>query len=190
MWTLQSKTLSSNQVLQYQILQDGKVMSFEEVIVHWKNTSIFRAFYNGILADAPFEAFFWEVLPITKDGLQGDFEFVLVNSSTLTRIRANPRPFQEHFENYPSKEVISFPNLSGDAQLVVPAPQIAVKNYTHLAKVVRNAPDSQIDKLLANNRGGVRKSIAVQNTKMVEYRRFGSFMAAHSDRFETQVLPI
>jgi len=147
MWTSQTQILAPNKVLQYKILQDGKTMSFEEVIHHWKNTTIFRTFYNGILADSPFEAFFWEVLPMTKSGLQQDFEFVLVNSDTLTRIRANKSPFQEHFDRFPNEEVITFPNLSGDAQLVVPTPQTKLQNYAHLANVVRNAPDSQIDGL-------------------------------------------
>ncbi len=147
MWTSKLQILSPNKVLQYKILQDGKTMSFAEVIHHWKNTAIFRAFYNGILADAPFEAFFWEVLPMTEDRLQQEFEFVLVDSSTLTRIRVNPRPFQEHFDRFPKQKVISFPNLSGDAQLVVPTPQSPLQNYTHLANVVRDAPDKQIDEL-------------------------------------------
>lgn len=147
MWKTKLQILAPNQVLQYKILQDGKIMSFAEVIHHWKNTTIFRTFYNGILADSPFEAFFWEVLPVTKNDLQQDFEFVLVNSNTLTRLQANKRPFQEHFDRFPNEEVISFPNLSGDAQLVVPTPQTKLQNYAHLANVVRNAPDSQIDEL-------------------------------------------
>ncbi|MFK7906168.1 MAG: hypothetical protein AB8B69_13635 [Chitinophagales bacterium] len=162
MWTSQTQILAPNKVLQYKILQDGKTMSFEQVIHHWKNTAIFRAFYNGILADSPFEAFFWEVLPMTKDGLQQDFEFVLVNSDTLTRIRANKSPFQEHFDRFPNEEVITFPNLSGDAQLVVPTPQTDLQNYAHLANVVRNAPDSQIDELW--------KMIGVEYEKALQQR--------------------
>lgn len=147
MWTLKQTEISQNQVTQYQILQDGNLLSFEEVIRHWQNTPIFRTFYNGILADAAFEAFFWELPPMTSQNLQQDFEFVLVNSTSLPRIRANKQAFQEHFDQYPNEQIISFPNISGDAQLIVPTPQSALQNYAHLANVVRYAPVNQLDEL-------------------------------------------
>lgn len=147
MWQTQSKEINEGQVIHFQVLEDEKVMSFREVIHHWREIPAFRSYYNNILKEAPFEAFFWEVMPISLKELDRDFEFVLVSSNSLTRVRANKSAFQEHFKQYPEKEVISFPNLSGDAQLVVPTPQISKQNYTHLAKVVRNAPDSQIDAL-------------------------------------------
>lgn len=147
MWTLQTKTLSPNQILQYQILQDGKMMSVEEVVSHWKNTPVFRTFYNGILVDSPFEAFFWELPPMTTQTLQQDFEFVLVNSTALPRIRANKKAFQEHFDRHPNEQILSFPNLSGDAQLIVPTPQGSLQNYAHLANVVRYTPVNQMDEL-------------------------------------------
>lgn len=147
MWTIKSKILSPNQVTKYQILQDGKTMSVEEVVNHWKNTPIFRAFYNGILKDSSFEAFFWELPPMTTQTLQQDFEFVLVNSTALPRGRANKRAFQAYFDQHPNEQILSFPNLSGDAQMVVPTPQSSLQNYAHLANVVRNAPDNQLDEL-------------------------------------------
>ncbi|MEZ4885653.1 MAG: hypothetical protein R3E32_13050 [Chitinophagales bacterium] len=147
MWTIKKQIITPNQVLQYQILQDGNLMSFEEVIYHWGNTPIFRSFYNTILVNAPFEAFFWELPPMTAHKLKQDFEFVLVNSGTLKNIRADERAFQEYFKKHSRNEILTFPNLSGDAQLIVPTPQIALENYAHLAKVVRNVPDSQLDEL-------------------------------------------
>ncbi len=147
MWQTQSKEVNKGQVIQYQLLEDGKVMSFRQVIHHWRETPIFRSYYNDILAEAPFQAFFWEVMPISLKELDREFEFVLVNSSSLARVRANKSAFQEHFTQNVEKEVISFPNLRGDAQLVVPTPQKAEQYYAHLANVARNASDSQIDAL-------------------------------------------
>ncbi len=147
MWTFQTHIIAPNQVTKYRILQDGKMLSVEEVIQHWKHTPIFRTFYNDILADSPFEAFFWELPPMTQNTLQQDFEFVLVNSPSLTRIRASKSAFQEHFDRHPNESILSFPNLSGDAQLIVPTPQSSLQNYAHLANVVRYVPDSQTDEL-------------------------------------------
>ena len=40
--------------------------------------------------------------------------------------------------------MISFPNLGGDAQLVVPTPLNDPSHYAHLASFVRNAPADQV----------------------------------------------
>ena len=57
---------------------------------------------------------------------------------------ADPRPFAEHFERHGNDEVVVFPNLGGDAMLVVPAPRGTASAYTHLARFVRHAPRDQV----------------------------------------------
>src|SRR5262249_53632010 len=102
-------------------------------------------FFTASICQSPFEAFFWETPPVTKQRLDRAFEFVLVEGGPLSRLRPDPSAFAAQFSSRPSEEVLTFPNLGGDAILVVPAPLAAQDCYTHLAKFLRQAPRSQVD---------------------------------------------
>ena len=65
-----------------------------------------------------------------------------MNSSTLPNIIADSSSFKEHFKE--EKDVLSFPNLGRDAQLIVPNQISSSSNYNHLATFVKNAPLNQI----------------------------------------------
>ncbi|MCB0628624.1 MAG: hypothetical protein R2824_12180 [Saprospiraceae bacterium] len=127
----------------YQIKQAGQLLPVTEIIRLWSENADFRAFYNDLLAASPFPAYFWELPPVTLDTLELPFEFVLVNSTTLARVQANSRPFHNWFTDEP---VVVFPNIGGDATLVVPTPKVSKNTYTHLAQFVRHAPEEQIDR--------------------------------------------
>jgi len=66
-----------------------------------------------------------------------EFEFVLVASNHLGTIT----PDHSAFSNFLTIDgsVSSFPNLRGDAQLVVPAPKSDDVDYAHIAKFVKSA---------------------------------------------------
>lgn len=85
------------------------------------------------------------------------FEFVLVNSSTLPGLTAEKHFFEKYFSG---ESVVSFPNLGGDAQLIVPTDKSADNNYTHLATFVRNAAPEQVDKFWQVVAEIYRKSIS------------------------------
>jgi len=100
-----------------------------------KTSQSFIHFYNDLLKNSKFEAFFWEVKPVTQDTLQDPFEFVLVNSTALKSIKADNLSFKKYFVS--NKKVVSFPNLGGDAQLIVPTPDGDITNFSHLANFIR-----------------------------------------------------
>ncbi len=52
-------------------------------------------------------------------------------------------PFAAYFDEAPDEDVIVFPNLGGDAVLVVPCPRGPDEHYPHLAAFLRNAPQRQ-----------------------------------------------
>lgn len=136
---------ASKSVIHFQIIDDEVELSFAQVIDLWQHLASFRLFFNNILMDAPFPAFFWEVVPINKEELKKTFEFVLVNSSILPQVVADPQAFQEHFHS--NQLVVDFWNLGKDARLIVPTPVAETSCYPHLAQFVRNAPTEQIDAL-------------------------------------------
>jgi hypothetical protein len=142
MW--KTSAIESNpEKIKFQILRDEKIISVSEFISGLKDSEEFRAFYNSVLADAAFPAFFWEHKPITFDSLDDAYEFMLVNSEALNNVQSDPHAFAEHFNS--QEEVISFSNLYGDAKLIVPCPAKNDSNYTHLGKFVRNSSEKQID---------------------------------------------
>lgn len=129
---------------------DSRRLSYAEVIELWRGSEEFRAFLAEVLREAPMEAFFWEVAPVTVGTLGRPFECVLVqDGGALRRQRANLAAFREHFDSRPGEQVVTFPNLGGDAVLVAPAPTPGVtcddSCYAHLAKFLRGAPREQVD---------------------------------------------
>jgi hypothetical protein len=59
--------------------------------------------------------------------------------------RARPNAFREHFIS--GEDVAVFPNLGGDALMIVPAPVGDHEMYAHLGSFVRGAPETQVHAL-------------------------------------------
>ena len=108
----------------------------------WQGDDGFRSLFNDALADSPFAAFRWETPPVTQATLARPFEFVLLDSPGLAR-RPDSEAFAEYFGGAGEAEVVVFPNLGGDAIMVVPCPVAAPSAYGHLGAFVRGVPDRQ-----------------------------------------------
>lgn len=90
MWDAQIDTLDGGRVRQVKVLFDGKSVSYAEIIERWQSDGVFRAFFIGILAHAPYGAYLWETPPITRLTSTRAFEFVLVDSPDLDRPIPDP----------------------------------------------------------------------------------------------------
>ncbi len=148
MWSASLQDLNS-QTSRITISGDQWGLTFEETFRLMSESDEFRSFFTKTLRGSPFDAFFWELPPITSSALAKPFECVLVEGAVLRRLSPDPRPFAEHFRRLPSgQSVVAFPNLGGDAQLIVPAP-LADSDmcYTHLAAFLRGADHSQVSAL-------------------------------------------
>jgi hypothetical protein len=95
-----------------------------------------------MLAAHSFDAFRWETPPVDTATVSQRFEFVLLEAPGLAR-PPDPGAFEEQFTLNQRAEVLAFPNLGGDAIMVVPRPIAPASVYGHLAAFVRGAPDSQ-----------------------------------------------
>lgn len=111
----------------------------------------------------PFKAFFFETKGVSQKTLTKQFEFVLVNSPHLHTFCESNGPDLRSFaqqllskqcnEDDSNKYGCSFPNLSGDAQLIVPKwdiyknelANIPTSAYSHLASFLRECPSDQIN---------------------------------------------
>lgn len=144
-WSVQRESLDARTVKA--TLSAGAPLSHEEVLRLWQVDEGFRSFFTAAVRDSGFEAFFWETPPVTLSTLGRPFEFVVVEGGALARLRPDPQPFSKHFAVRPCPEVLSFPNLGGDATLIVPAPVSPDHScYTHLGNFLRAAPAGQVDR--------------------------------------------
>ena len=145
MWDARVETLDGGRACRVRILCNGTPLPYAGTLVYWQNDKAFRAFFNGTLADAPYQAYLWETPPISTENSNRPFEFVLVDSPPLACSAPDPRAFASHFDATPPGEGVAvFPNLGGDALLIAPTPQAPDKAYPHLAAFVRSAPNEQL----------------------------------------------
>jgi len=142
MWQTAITTIEKDKIFKYEILKEEQYLTFQDFLQELRGNVRFRIYFNQLLADVPFEAFFWECRAVNKATINQDFEFVVVQNSTLASIRESKLPFNSYFKG--KNRVVSFMNLRGDAYLVVPTPQ-SEDCYAHLANFVRKAPSRQQD---------------------------------------------
>ena len=148
MWKSSVETIESQHIQKISIFDGDRRLTCSEVMELWQNNKAFNAYFSSLLAEAPFSAYFWETPPITISTIDREFEFVLVDSPQLARVYPDSSSFRQYFQSVPvGEEVITFPNLSKDALLVVPCPIAENSAYPHLASFVREAPASQQQKL-------------------------------------------
>ena len=142
MWQSKRELIDGERIHQVSIFMNDKKLTYIEVIELWQQDKSFRQFFMSLLANTSMPAYFWETPPVTKSTVSRKFEFVLINNPALADLEPDSSDFQQHFESATS-EVITFPNLSKDALLVVPCPITDVPESTHLADFIRKAPKSQ-----------------------------------------------
>jgi hypothetical protein len=141
MWTTRCEQLSDDRGLRFAFYLDSRPATVADVVRGWQRDASFRSLFNALLAGAPYTAFRWETPPVTAASVSQPFEFVLLDSPGLA-CRPDPEAFAEHFSQG-AADVAVFPNLGGDAILVVPCPVAGASAYGHLAAFVRLAPEAQ-----------------------------------------------
>lgn len=128
----------------YRVSCDVARLSFRRLFELLATDIEFADWYMQTLAGFDARGFYWEHPPLTHAALDEEAEFVLLNAPTLARLEPEPEPFAEHFEDCPKERIVSFPNLGGDAWLVVPCPLTGNDAYPHLAAFLRKAPRDQV----------------------------------------------
>jgi hypothetical protein len=141
MWLVQQQVSSNGRVIKYRIQCDERVLSFRQVITAWQQDKNFCVFYQRLLSDTPFDAYFFELPALILDNIDQPFECVLVDSPQLRAVNFDGDSFAEYF--LAGEPVVSFTNLGRDAYLVAPTPLQAKQSYAHLAVFSRSVPDEQ-----------------------------------------------
>ena len=128
----------------YRVLENGSPMPFRRFFELLQAKEGFADWYSAELAAFDAEAFYWELPPLTIATIGRDAEFVLIEAPSLARFAPEPAPFAQHFSRAPGEDVIVFPNLGGDAVMVVPCPRGPDEHYPHLAAFLRGAETRQV----------------------------------------------
>lgn len=140
-WTARAESLQRGRVTRLQLCEEGRALTCSELLVRLRDDEVFRAFLDATLASSPYAAYFWETPPFSRATLGRAFECVLVESPALASLRADPMPFRRALAG--AGDLAVFPNLGGDATLVVPTRRGPLEAYAHLAAFVRGAPRAQ-----------------------------------------------
>jgi hypothetical protein len=141
MWTARSEELAAGRGLRFALDLESRPATFADVLHGWQRDAEFRSLFNTLLSQTPYTAFRWETPTVTLATVSRPFEFVLLDSPRLAA-HPDPKAFAAHFRRA-GADIAVFPNLGGDAILVVPAPLAAPSAYGHLAAFVRLAPEAQ-----------------------------------------------
>src|SRR5262249_33445550 len=179
MWTARSEELADARGLRFAVDRDSRPATFADVLRGWQGDAGFRTLSNALLADAPFTAFRWETPAVTAATEVRPFEFVLLDSPDLAR-HPDPGAFAKHFR-VAQEGVAVFPNLGGDAVMVVPCPAAEPSAYGHLAAFVRLAPRAAATRPLASGRRGDAAACRDQ-AGLAQHRRGRGVMAARAAR--------
>ena len=143
MWQHQTRQLENPSGEIISIASQGVVLSYAEVLDLWVADEAFRNYFMRTLADTPYRAFRWETPPLRRSSLDQPFEFAVLRSPELDRA-ADRVTFAGLFATMEPGAVGEFPNLGGDALLIVPSPVDETSVYNHLGSFLRSAPYSQL----------------------------------------------
>ena len=143
---------------QYRIVKNGSPVPFLRFFDLLATSVEFADWYTETLAAFESEAFYWELPPLTHATVSAPTEFVLIEAPVLARIPPERAPFASYFERAAGEDVIVFPNLGGDAVLVVPCPQGPDEHYPHLAAFLRSARKEQVRALWSRTAQQMQRS--------------------------------
>jgi hypothetical protein len=136
--------LDDESVLRAELRTQGQTALWGDVVHGWQTDPGMTEVFMGVLAEAPFDAFFFETPAVSRDTLDRAFEFVLIDCPSLAGVAPEPWIFEEHFgSDQDTDGVATFPNIGADALLVTPYPARPPRNYAHLAAFTRQAPREQ-----------------------------------------------
>ncbi len=141
MWTFHTRHDSSTGAICACVHEHGIPMRCTGLFEAWHKSSEFRQHWVAFMRSVPFKAYCWENPPITVATKNRYNECVFMESPALSSVVADIEPFSEELRG--KQGSVSFPNLGGDALLVVPCPVDKHTDYAHIAAFMRTASEDQ-----------------------------------------------
>ena len=142
MYDILTERIISNSGYKIQVRHNGVHLTFAQLFRLWYESDLFCLQFTEALTRVPYSAFFWELPSLTHQKIHSAFECVVINSPILANRRSNNSPFRTQLQQ--KTDIVTFPNLGGDATLLVPTLQGEIEAYCHLAIFLRQAPKGQV----------------------------------------------
>ena len=158
MWTATTEDIPKGRRIQ--IFSGENAVSFKSYLELLEHDQDFGRWYTELLAGVSFDAFFWEHPPLCNANIDSATEFVLLDSPTLAGLSPNPAPFKTYFDR--ENDIVSFHSLGGDAFLIAPTPAEPLTACVHLAAFVRDAAETQVERLWQETGRALRQSLGDQ----------------------------
>ena len=118
----------------------GRGPSWTEAVAALREEPALADALSEAVAGCPWPACFWEVAPAEPGDTDRPFEMVVVEARGLARVAPEPEVFAREVARHGGPDgVATFPNLGGDAVLVVPAEDADTGKGAHLAVFLRGA---------------------------------------------------
>ncbi|MFK8160999.1 MAG: hypothetical protein AB8H12_00940 [Lewinella sp.] len=131
---------------QLQILKNADQLSFAQVIKGWQEDASFREFYTATLLKHGGNGSFWEHPRLNKSTADQPYECVITQTDAFSKRTANFGPFIRAVSL--GKRISTFPNLSGEALLVVPNQSDEIGfNGRDLISFLQTAPNDLVHDL-------------------------------------------
>jgi len=147
-------------------IEGEAALSWAEVMAGLVTDAALRTALTEAILGVPFAAVYWEARPVAVGDREEAFECVVLDAPGLARERADLRPFAQPLGGARAPEVRAFANLSGDAELVVPAPGDDAGGYPHLAAFLRRAPAEQVHALWTEVGHAVTRWLATRGSRV------------------------
>lgn len=158
-WQVQRSSIRQNRGEIIAIAAHGRPLDTRQVLDSWRSDDAFRDLFIAALAASPYPAFFWEMPALSREVLSDPFECAVMGSEALAHLRADDSEFVEHLLAA-TDSVASFPNLSGDAQLIAPTKISGADCYPHMAAFLREGPRAQQHALFRRIAGEAEEMLA------------------------------
>lgn len=139
-WRIISTPLEKKEGQLCQILMNGEAISRKYFFEQLAEEEEWQLAWISFLKNLPYAGYYWEVPSSTTQTIKAPFEFVILASTAFGRRRPAFRIFKDYFK---SEMALAFPNLSGDAMLIVPN-RDGEKDFSHLAAFMQNAGEEQL----------------------------------------------
>ncbi|MEJ2603247.1 MAG: hypothetical protein P8172_08110 [Gammaproteobacteria bacterium] len=156
-WSVAEEDIAGGR--RYSLMEGAAAQSRRRFLELLAGDDGFADWYSGLLAESPFATFYWENPPLDRERLDRPAEFVLMAAPALEGMTPDAAGFREHFGTAGGRRVVTFPNLGGDALLIVPEPVAGDAAYPHLAAFLRDAPGDQIRELWRVTAANVRERL-------------------------------
>lgn len=142
--------LNGSQIKYHFLKSDDDKLTYKEFLssLKEKDVDFLKEFLKALNhATSKLSAYFQECVPTSLNSLNKEFEFMVTKSKIMNDISQDYSNFEEHIDKTQDKYVTSFPNLGGDATLIVPAPQKSsdakMLDYKNISQFAKNSLDEQ-----------------------------------------------